>query len=227
LKSRLQKINDEIKQIALNCDRDPQTVKLVAVSKKKPAYMVEEAVKAGVNLFGENYIQEAIDKISQLSQLQVSWHFIGHLQSNKAKFAVKLFDLIHSVDTIKLAKEIDKQALKIEKIQNILIQINIGKEESKSGIDSNSVIEFMKELSCLNNISVRGLMAMPPFFNDPESTRPFFVAMKNIQQEIIKAQIPNIHMDELSMGMSGDFKTAIEEGATLIRIGTAIFGKRD
>ena len=227
MKNNIEKINNEIKQIAVNCGRNPETIKVLAVSKKKPAYMVQKAIDAGINLFGENYIQEAVDKINKLSNTSVRWHFIGHLQSNKAKIAVKFFDLIHSVDTIGLASEINKQALTIGKVQNILIQINIGKEETKSGINSEDVIEFMRQLNCFENISVCGLMTMPPFFNDYEKTRPFFSAIQTIQQKIIEAKIPNIKMNELSMGMSGDFKVAIEEGSTIVRIGTSIFGKRE
>ena len=154
------------------------------------------------------------------------WHFIGHLQSNKAKYAVRLFDLIHSVDSLKLARELDKQSRKINKIQEILIQVNISEEASKSGVSVNDTLRLLKDISRLENLSVKGLMTMPPFFNAPEKARPYFTALRKLRDQIKMEAISNISMDELSMGMTGDFETAIEEGATLVRIGTAIFGAR-
>jgi pyridoxal phosphate enzyme (YggS family) len=186
---------------------------------------VKEAIDAGVAILGENYVQEARDKFNVLSMYPVSWHFIGHLQSNKAKYAVRLFDLIHSVDTLKLARELNKQAKKVNKVQNILIQANISKEPSKSGADVENVASLIKDISILENLSVKGLMTMPPYFNNPEKVRPYFSALRNLRDQIRKA-LPGVVLDELSMGMTGDFEVAIEEGATLVRIGTAIFGER-
>jgi hypothetical protein len=174
---------------------------------------------------GENYVQEARNKFNLLGTYPVSWHFIGHLQTNKAKYAVRLFDLIHSVDTLKLARELDKQAKKVNKFQDILIQINVSKEPSKSGSDMENAANLIKDIVGLENLSVKGLMAMPPFFNNPEKARPYFTALRNLRDQIQKT-LPGVALDELSMGMTGDFEVAIEEGATFVRIGTAIFGER-
>ena len=202
------------------------SIRLVAVSKTMPAEVVGEAIEAGVTHLGENYIQEAKEKINTLATYPATWHFIGHLQSNKAKYAVRLFDLIHSVDSFKLAKELDKFAKKNGKIQPILIQVNVAREDTKSGVYLEDTVQLLREVSRLENISVKGLMTMPPYFNAPEKVRPFFAALRELRDQIKKEAIPNISMDELSMGMTGDFEAAIEEGATMVRIGTAIFGDR-
>jgi pyridoxal phosphate enzyme (YggS family) len=191
-----------------------------------PVDVVQAAIAAGVTDLGENYIQEAREKVNALAASPVNWHFIGHLQSNKAKYAVRLFDLIHSVDSLKLARELNKYAQKIDKAQSILVQVNVAKEESKSGVYVEGTIELLKNISQLENIAVKGLMTMPPYFNAPEKVRPFFVALRRLRDQIEAEDIPNISMDELSMGMTGDFEAAIEEGATMVRIGTAIFGER-
>jgi pyridoxal phosphate enzyme (YggS family) len=188
--------------------------------------VVAEAIEAGVTDLGENYIQEARDKINTLATSPVNWHFIGHLQSNKAKYAVRMFDLIHSVDSFKLANELNKFAKKNNKVQSILIQVNVAREDSKSGIYVEDTLKLLKDLSRLENISVKGLMTMPPYFNAPDKVRPFFAALRELRDQINKEAIPNITMTELSMGMTGDFEAAIQEGATLVRIGTAIFGDR-
>ncbi len=224
--TRLEKVNERIRAAALACGRDPETVKLIAVSKTVPADRVLAAIQAGVTDLGENYVQEAAEKIETLSKETVSWHFIGHLQSNKAKYAVKLFDLIHSVDSVKLAKELDKRSGNVGKVQNILVQVNISGEKTKSGVETDLAIEIVREIASLNNLSVCGLMTMPPYFNAPEKVRPYFRALKALQEIILKKCIPNVSMAELSMGMSGDFETAIQEGATLVRVGTAIFGQK-
>lgn len=225
LKKRLENVKDRINKAALKCSRDPESIHLVAVSKTIPANRVREAIKAGVTILGENYVQEARNKFNVLGTYPVSWHFIGHLQSNKAKYAVRLFDLIHSVDTLKLAVELNKQAKKVNKIQDVLIQINISKEQSKSGSDIENAANLIKDIVLFENLSVKGLMAMPPFFNNPEKARPYFLALRNLRDQIQKA-FPGVVLNELSMGMTGDFEVAIEEGATFVRIGTAIFGER-
>lgn len=216
-----------IKKAADACNRPLDSIQLIAVSKTMPAEIVKEAIEAGVTDLGENYIQEARDKVSALATSDVNWHYIGHLQSNKAKYAVRLFDLIHSVDSLKLARELNKYAQKNDKIQSILVQVNVAREDTKSGIYVENTIELLKNISQLENISVSGLMTMPPFFNAPEKVRPFFAALRKLRDEIRAEGIPNIAMQELSMGMTGDFEAAIEEGATMVRIGTAIFGERD
>ncbi|MGB2689597.1 MAG: YggS family pyridoxal phosphate-dependent enzyme [Desulfobacterales bacterium] len=225
LKKRLENVKDRINKAALKCSRDPESILLVAVSKTIPANSVREAIEAGVTTLGESYVQEARNKFNVLGRYPVSWHFIGHLQSNKAKYAVRLFDLIHSVDTLKLAGELNKQAKKVNKIQDVLIQINISKEPSKSGSDIENARKLIKDIVLFQNLSVKGLMAMPPFFNNPEKARPYFIALRNLRDQIQKA-FPGVILNELSMGMTGDFEVAIEEGATLVRIGTAIFGER-
>jgi len=225
LKKRLENVNDRIKKAALTCGRDPENIHLVAVSKTISTNRVKEAIELGVTILGENYVQEARDKFNLLGTYPVSWHFIGHLQTNKAKYAVRLFDLIHSVDTLKLARELDKQAKKINKFQDILIQINVSKEPSKSGSDMENAAILIKDIVRLENLSVKGLMAMPPFYNNPEKARPYFIALRNLRDQIQKT-LPGVALDELSMGMTGDFEVAIEEGATFVRIGTAIFGER-
>jgi pyridoxal phosphate enzyme (YggS family) len=226
LKIRLSDIKGRIKKAAVDCGRDPDAIRLVVASKTIPEDTIREAIKAGVEILGESYIQEAGDKINTLSSYPVSWHFIGHLQSNKAKYAVKLFDMIHTVDSLKLAKELNKQAKKINKIQKILIQVNISMESTKSGIYEEDAQKLIKEISLLENLSIKGLMTMPPFFNNPEEARPYFSALRNLRDKIRNEAIKNVNMQELSMGMTVDFEVAIKEGATLVRIGTAIFGER-
>lgn len=226
MKQRLDQVKESIRRAAEACGRDVDSVRLVAVSKTVAPNIVREALEAGVTILGENYVQEAREKFKALVQYPVSWHFIGHLQSNKAKYAVRLFDLIHSVDSLKLAHELDKQAAKVDKIQQILVQINISGEDTKSGISADETIELISAISQLKNLSVEGLMTMPPFFYQPEKVRPFFAALRNLRDQIEDRCIPNVSMQELSMGMTGDFEVAIQEGATLVRIGTAIFGER-
>jgi len=227
LKKKLESVKQAIKAAAESCGRSPDSIRLVAVSKTMPADKVKEAIDAGAAIIGENYIQESREKFQALSQYNISWHFIGHLQTNKAKYAVRLFDLIHTVDTLKLARGLNKEAKKHDKVQQILIQVNISEELSKSGTGIDNVLGLTREISMLENLSLKGLMTIPPFFNSPEKARPFFKKLMEIKNIIKKASIPNISMDELSMGMTGDFKVAIEEGATLVRIGTAIFGQRN
>lgn len=231
LKENLENILNRIRITAINCDRNPESIRLVAVTKTVPANRIKDAIQAGATIFGENYVQEAGDKIRELSPYPVSWHFIGTLQSNKAKYVVKLFDLIHSVDSVKLAMEINKQAEKISKIQDILIQVNVAGEAQKSGISPEQTLEMLMAVSKFENISVKGLMTMPPYFNDPEKVRPFFKQLRQLRNKLQKnfsdpSSAGHIRLDELSMGMTGDFEAAIHEGATLVRIGTAIFGER-
>jgi pyridoxal phosphate enzyme (YggS family) len=226
IKDNLDRVHSKIKMAAEKCGRDPGAVRLVAVSKTMPPEKLVQAVEAGVRTLGENYVQEAREKFNTLYTLPVSWHFIGHLQSNKAKYVVKIFDLIHSVDSLKLAREINKQAEKINKIQDILIQVNISQETTKSGTRAEQTLEVVQKISRLGNVAIRGLMTMPPFFNAPERVRPYFKALRELRDLIKEKNIPNVFMDELSMGMTGDFEAAIQEGATLVRIGTAIFGAR-
>ncbi len=226
MNQRLEEINSRIRKAAEQCGRDPQSVRLVAVSKTVPSERVREAIDAGVTILGENYIQEARQKFDAMSAHPIAWHFIGHLQTNKAKYAVRIFDLIHSVDSIKLAREINKRAARINKIQNILVQVNISQEASKSGVHVDHIKPLIQEISGMSNLKIKGLMTMPPFFNQPEKVRPYFSALRNLRDELILEDVTDAGLHELSMGMTGDFEVAIQEGATLVRIGTAIFGAR-
>ena len=226
MKERLKRIKARIADAASACGRKPADVRLVAVSKTMSTDRVDQAITAGATILGENYIQEAREKVNALYDRPVQWHFIGHLQSNKAKYAVRMFDLIHSVDSVKLANALDKAARKNDKVQAVLVQVNISREETKSGIDAAEAVDLVKQISCLDNIRVDGLMTMPPFFDAPERARPFFRELARLRDRIVEANIPGVQLNELSMGMTGDFEVAIEEGATLVRIGTAIFGAR-
>lgn len=226
MKDRIDRIRDRIKDAALACGRDPTTVKLVAVSKTVPVDILRQATEAGVRIFGESYVQEALSKMNEIDDPAVSWHFIGHLQSNKAKYVVHGFDLIHSVDSLKLASEINRQAEKLGKIQAILVQVNIAGEPTKSGIDAKNTLSLIEGISQLPHLRIKGLMTLPPFFDQPEKVRPYFRTLSRLKDEIQAAGMNNVEMAELSMGMSGDFEAAIAEGATMVRIGTALFGER-
>ena len=226
MKDRLEHVQERIRQTTNACGRLETDVRLVAVSKTMPVEIVKKAIEAGMKDFGENYIQEAREKTSSLAQYPVTWHYIGHLQSNKAKYAVRMFDFIHSVDSLKLARELDKCAKKIAKVQAILIQVNVAKEDSKSGVYVEDILPLLRDISQFENLAIKGLMTMPPYFNAPDKVRPFFAALRELRDQIKNENIANIYMDELSMGMTGDFEAAIQEGATMIRVGTAIFGER-
>jgi pyridoxal phosphate enzyme (YggS family) len=223
--NHLDVVKKQITETALACGRDPESITLIGVSKRKSAEMVSEAIETGCKNLGENYIQEAVDKIETLGKTSACWHFIGHLQSNKAKFAVRYFDYIHTVDTVKLAREIDRQAAKIGKVQKILLQINIAREETKSGAGAKEALSLAREFSKFENLSLDGLMCMPPFFSDPEDARVYFKRLAVIQGEMLGSGLKKIA--HLSMGMSNDFRVAIEEGSTMVRVGTAIFGDRN
>ncbi len=227
IRERLLKIHEEISEAAVSCGRDPENITIVAVSKTKSSETVKQGIAAGVEILGENYIQEAQKKIDEIGRDTVSWHFIGHLQSNKAKHAVPYFDLIHTVDSLKLAREINKQAGKTGKVQKILIQVNISMELSKSGIEKADTLQLAEEISRLENLSLKGLMCMPPFFDDPENARGYFIKLRELKEKITAQNLPSVDMSHLSMGMSGDFKVAVKEGSTLVRIGTRIFGARN
>lgn len=230
-------IRERIEAAAGRAGRNPSEIKLVAVSKTVDVNRIKEAIDSGINIFGENRVQEAREKITNFkSQItpptpplnnggieEVEWHLVGHLQTNKAKTAVRLFDLIHSVDSMHLAEEIDRQVEKAGKIQRILIEVNLGGEEKKYGIAKEETAGLVKGISKLKNISIEGLMTMPPFSESPEDSRRYFRELKGLLEEVKRE---GIELKELSMGMSGDFEVAIEEGATMVRIGTAIFGRR-
>jgi pyridoxal phosphate enzyme (YggS family) len=221
----LKTVMDRIAFAAKRAGRDPSSVRLVVVTKTIDIERIREAVSSGATLLGENRVQEAKEKIEKLGPI-ASWHLIGHLQTNKAKHAVKLFDLVHSVDNLELAKEIDRQASKIGKVQSVLIEVNIAGEASKAGMAVKEAPALVREIAKLKNVSIQGLMTMPPFSDDPEDSRPYFCVLRELAESIAKENIPGVSMQELSMGMSGDFEVAVEEGATMVRVGTAIFGER-
>ncbi len=227
IKKNLETINGLIAETAKSCGRNPEDILLIAVTKKKNAETVMEALQCGALHFGENYIQEAIGKIDGIGKEIACWHFIGHLQSNKAAIAVKYFEYIHTVDSVKLAKEIDKQAKAIHKIQKILLQVNISKEKTKSGTDAEKTMDLVRQIHGFENIAIQGLMCMPPYFDDPEQARTYFKGLLQIRDNILAHPFPNVSMKHLSMGMSNDFRVAIEEGATMVRIGTSLFGERN
>lgn len=218
-------IRQRIAAAAARSQRAPDSIKLLAVTKTVSPLSIGKAIDAGISMFGENYVQEAKEKIAAIEK-GVQWHMIGHLQTNKAKYAVKLFDYIHSVDRIDLARELDKKAGLIGRKINILIEVNVSGEKTKDGIPADEAINLIKNISPSENLSVRGLMTMAPFLANPEDARPYFSALRNLRDDIIREGITGIHMEELSMGMTDDFEVAIEEGATIVRIGRAIFGKR-
>jgi hypothetical protein len=226
IKQSVDAVLRRIRSAAVSCGRDPEAVQLVAAAKTVPAARIRAAAEAGVKHIGENYVQEAKEKFESLASLSLSWHLIGHLQTNKAGAAVRIFDLIHSVDSLKLALVLDREAGKMKKLQHVLIQVNIGEEDSKSGTRAEHAERLIRDASRFANLSIRGLMAIPPFFDEPERARPYFSAVARLRDRIREAAIPNVSMEALSMGMTGDFEVGIETGATLVRIGTAIFGRR-
>lgn len=225
ISNNLSHIKDRIRAVAAQAGRGAGSVRLVAVSKTRPAADVIEAFGAGQAIFGENYVQELAAK-SALVKEPVEWHFIGHLQTNKVRNIAGLVTLIHSVDRLSLAQEISRQWGKMGKSCDVLVQVNIAGEASKSGTTEEGALQLVKDISCLPNLHVRGLMTMPPFFDDPEAARPYFAELKRLSLRISAEGITGVEMQELSMGMSGDFEAAILEGATLVRVGSAIFGER-
>ncbi len=222
----LDKLHQKLNKVANKCGRSPDDIRVVAVSKRFPTTAIQDAVKAGQMLFGENYIQEAQQKIDALND-DLDFHFIGHLQSNKTKLAAQLFTMIETIDSEKLALSLNKHLDKLDKKLNILIQVNIGHDLKKSGIAPEEAENLIRKIANLSHIKVQGLMTMPPWTSNPEDTRPYFRRLRLLSEDLREK---NLFFDknsvELSMGMSHDFHIAIEEGATLIRVGTAIFGQR-
>jgi len=222
VKENIEKIREKIRMVSELVGRDYQEITLVAVTKTVEVDKIEEAIASGVNIIGESRVQEAKEKYGKVGNKAI-WHLVGHLQRNKAKDAVKIFDLIQSVDSVRLAKEIDRQAKKIGKIQKILIEVNVSGEESKYGLNPEEIIPFLKEISGLPNIKVEGLMTMVPLYENPGDCRPHFRKLKELIEEVKDENIKNVEMVYLSMGMSNDFEVAIEEGSNMVRIGRAIF----
>jgi pyridoxal phosphate enzyme (YggS family) len=222
IRENLLGVMEKIERAARKAGRDPNEIKLVAVSKTVEAARIKEAIEAGASILGENYVQEAQKKIEEIGH-PVSWHFIGHLQSNKAKYAIRLFDMIHSLDSIPLADELNRRAEQAERVIKVMVEVNLSKEATKFGTDEETVLNLAKKIHRLNHLYLEGLMTMPPYFDSPEMSRPYYIALRELKERMVKEGIP---MKELSMGMSNDFEIAIEEGATYVRVGTAIFGAR-
>jgi pyridoxal phosphate enzyme (YggS family) len=222
IRENLLRVMERMEKAARKVGRDPNEIKLVAVSKTVEVARVKEAIEAGVSILGENYVQEAEKKIDEIGH-PISWHFIGHLQSNKAKYAIRLFDMIHSLDSIPLAEELNRRAEQMDRVIKVMVEVNLSKEATKFGTDEETVLNLAKRIHHLNHLYLEGLMTMPPYFDSPEMSRPYYIALRELKERMVKGGIP---MKELSMGMSNDFEIAIEEGATYVRVGTAIFGAR-
>jgi hypothetical protein len=233
IKENLLRVMERIEKASRKARRDPKEINLVAVSKTVEVARIKEAIEAGVSILGENYIQEAQKKIEEIGRpactehfgegRPISWHFIGHLQSNKAKYAIRLFDMIHSLDSHPLAEELNRRAEQANRVIKVMIEVNLSKETTKFGTDESRVLNLARRVQTLYHLSLEGLMTMPPYFDSPEMSRPYYIALRELKERMVKEGIP---MEELSMGMSHDFEIAIEEGATYVRVGTAIFGQR-
>jgi pyridoxal phosphate enzyme (YggS family) len=222
IRENLLRVMERIEKAAQRVGRDPKEIRLVAVSKTVEAARVKEAIEAGVSILGENYVQEAQKKIEEIGK-PVAWHFIGHLQSNKAKYAVRLFDMIHSIDSLTLAEELNRRAEQVGQVTKVMIEVNISGEATKFGTDEGLLFGIARGILNLGNLSLEGLMTMPPYFDSPEMSRPYYIKLRDLKEKMVKE---GISLKELSMGMSNDFEIAVEEGATYVRVGTAIFGER-
>lgn len=226
IRENLRTVEDRIQAACSQCGRNREEVRLIAVSKTKPVEMLEEAYSCGCRDFGENKVQELVDKYERLPK-DIRWHMIGHLQRNKVKYIVDKVYLIHSVDSLRLAEEISKEAVKKQVTVSVLVEINVAGEESKFGTTAREAAALVEEIAKLPNIIVKGLMTIAPYVENPEENRLYFAMLRQIYVDIIHKNIDNVFMKELSMGMTGDYETAITEGATYIRIGTGIFGERE
>lgn len=227
LGARLAGVRAQIEAAALKCGRLPQDVTLIAISKTHPASLVRAAIELGATDVGENRVQEAEKKINEVGRNATRWHLVGHLQANKARRAVQLFDVIHSLDSLELARRLDRLCGEEgRKNLPVLIQVDLGHEETKSGIDEGQLSELAERLKELERVQLVGLMTLPPFFDDPEQARPFFRRLGELRDELASRGAFGDRKGELSMGMTNDFAVAIEEGATMVRVGTAIFGQR-
>lgn len=222
----LNKINLNIQEALKDSGKNQNDVRIIAVTKTQPIESIKKVFDYGIKDIGENRVQEIIKKYPYFES-DFTWHMIGHLQSNKIKYIIDKVELIHSVDSLKLAKQINKEAAKIKKVQNILLQVNISKEESKYGVLVEDIEDIIRSISLLSNVRLKGLMTIAPYVTNPEENRPIFRHLYEIYVDINSKNIDNITMDTLSMGMTNDYRVAIEEGSTMVRIGTAIFGERE
>jgi pyridoxal phosphate enzyme (YggS family) len=226
LQDNLKEIENRVQAACERAGRSRDEVTLIAVSKTKPIEDLTEIYNAGVRDFGENKVQELTDKIEKMPN-DIKWHMIGHLQRNKVKYIIDKVELIHSVDSFRLAEEINIQAKKKGIVVPILVEVNIADEESKFGVSKEDAMELVKQIATLDGLTVKGLMSIAPYVVDSEENRPYFHKIKDLSVDISNENIDNVSMDILSMGMSGDFEVAIEEGATMVRVGTGIFGERN
>lgn len=226
LKENLAEVQSRVEQACKRAGRDVAEVTLIAVSKTKPVTDLQEIYNAGVRDFGENKVQEMCDKMEKMPK-DINWHMIGHLQRNKVKYIVGNVALIHSVDSYRLAEEINIQAKKKRLVVPILVEVNIADETTKFGVSKEDAMELVRQIASLDALSIKGLMTIAPYVVDPEENRAYFRKIKELSVDIDNQNIDNVSMDILSMGMTGDFEVAIEEGATMVRVGTGIFGKRD
>ena len=227
LRSNLENVRRRIADAARVAGRDPGDIKLVAVSKTHPVDVLNHAIEAGASVFGENKVQEAESKIAEIGGERVEWHLIGHLQSNKARKAVRLFDVIHSVDSVDLAERLERLCIEEDRVTlPVLIQVDLAGEESKSGVPETDLQELVDLIRSCTRLRLDGLMVLPPFFDEAEKSRPFFKRLREIRDDLSGKGVFADRRGELSMGMSHDFEIAIGEGATIVRVGTAIFGSR-
>lgn len=226
IENNIKFVQNNIEKACKKVNRDPEEVKLIAVTKTIDTERINVALKTGIKNIGENKVQEIMDKYDKI-ECDSSWHLIGHLQTNKVKYIIDKVDMIHSVDSVKLAKEIDKRAKKINRVMDILIQINIADEDTKFGLAEDELYSFIEKISLLENVRVEGLMAIVPYVVDPEEVRIYFRKMKEVFDSLKKSSFNNINMNYLSMGMTNDYMVAVEEGSNMVRVGTGIFGERD
>ena len=226
LKENLTKVEENIQKACDKAGRKRSEVTLIAVSKTKPVEMLQEIYNEGIREFGENKVQEMCEKIELMPQ-DIKWNMIGHLQTNKVKYIIGKTSLIHSVDSLKLAEEIQKQAVKHDVTADILVEVNIANEKSKFGISKDETIQMVRDIAKLDHLKIKGLMTIAPFVENPEDNRLYFREIKQLSVDINNQNIDNVSMDVLSMGMTGDYMVAIEEGATMVRVGTGIFGERN
>ena len=226
IKENIQKVKKIIGDSCIRSKGKPEDVTLIAVSKTKPVFMLREAYEAGCRHFGENKVQELVSKYEEMPK-DIHWHMIGHLQTNKVKYIVDKVYLIHSVDSLKLAQEISRQAEKKNIVVSVLIEVNVAGEETKFGIAPEEAETIIRDMAALPGILIRGLMTIAPYTDNPEDNRQYFTRLKQLSVDIAEKNIDNVNMDVLSMGMTGDYAVAIEEGAAFVRIGTGIFGERE
>ena len=225
IKSNLLEVHENMKKACEKAGRSEQDVELIAVSKTKPVSALMEAYESGCRIFGENKVQELVDKYEVMPK-DIKWHMIGHLQRNKVKYVVDKAYLIHGVDSLKLAEEISKESMKRNITAHILIEVNMAKEETKFGVPEAEAEALVKEISLLPSIQIEGLMIIAPYVENPEKNRQYFVGLRQLSVDIKEKNIDNVNMNALSMGMTGDYTVAVEEGATYVRVGTGIFGER-